>query len=347
MVIDITYTALVYATHYTAKIVPIVAIGIFVTSFAVNTGLMKKFDWLTSPLASIAKISTISAIAVVTCAFSTVAGYSMLVDGLKEKMISEREVIATTMISSFPSILQHLFTFFIPVVIPILSFTTGSIYVCIVGLVSLLKSCIGVILARFWLKDGRFSPDTGLSGSDPSNPTNSTNPANSSTPANPHNPHNPHGSRAPDGRSASKKSADSTYKLLRRIVPTMFITLFLVSVAFELNFFESFSAVIYPITRILGLEGEVALITATAVVNSYAGIILAGSLLSEGSITTTGVLIALLLSNVVTLSARSAKHSVPLHVSLFGPRLGSKTVAINAATTFVIDALFIAALLVL
>ncbi len=335
MVIDITYTALIYAAHYTAKIVPIIAIGIFVTSFAVNTGLMKKFDWLTIPLTSIAKISTISALAVVTCTFSTVAGYSMLVDGLKEKMISDREVIATTMISSFPSILSHLFTFFIPVVIPLLGFTTGSIYVCIVGLVSLLKSCIGVILARFWMKNGRFSPDTQLSSSDP---------ADSATPT---NPHNPHGARAPDGRSASKKSADSTYKTLKRIVPTMFITLFLVSVAFELNLFESFSAVIQPITRILGLEGEVALITVTTVVNSYAGIILAGSLLSEGAITTTGVLIALLLGNVVTLSARSAKHSLPLHVSLFGTRLGSKTVAINAAATFAIDALFIAALLVL
>jgi len=335
MIIDITYTALTYAAHYTAKIAPIIAIGIFVTSFAVNTGLMKKFDWLTIPLTSIAKISTISALAVVTCTFSTVAGYSMLVDGLKEKVISDREVIATTMISSFPSILSHLFTFFIPVVIPLLGFTTGSIYVCIVGLVSLLKSCIGVILARFWMKNGHFSPDTQLSGSDP---------ADSATPT---NPHNPHGSRAPDGRSASKKSADSTYKTLKRIVPTMFITLFLVSVAFELNFFESFSAVIEPITRILGLEGEVALITATAVVNSYAGIILSGSLLSEGAITTKGVLIALLLGNVVTLSARSAKHSVPLHVSLFGPRLGSKTVAINAAATFAIDALFIAVLLVL
>jgi|GEM_PF-492825 len=337
MAIDITYTALVYAAHYTAKIVPIVAIGIFVTSFAVNTGLMKKFDWLTSPLASIAKIHTISAMSVVTCTFSTTAGYSILVDGLKEKIIPEREVIATTMISSFPSILSHLFTFFIPVVIPLLGFTTGSIYVCIVGLVSFLKSCIGVILARLWMKDGRFSQNAQISGSDP---------ADSATPANPTNPHNPHGSRAPDGRSASKKSAEGTYKLLRRIVPTMFITLFLVSVAFELNFFESFSAVIDPITRILGLESEVALITATAVVNSYAGIILAGSLLSEGAITAKGVLIALLLGNVVTLSARSAKHSLPLHVSLFGPRLGSKTVAINAAATFAIDALFIAVLLV-
>ena len=34
----------------------------------------------------------------------TTAGYSMLVDGLNEKIVSEREVvIATTLINSFPS----------------------------------------------------------------------------------------------------------------------------------------------------------------------------------------------------------------------------------------------------
>ena len=50
----------------------------------------------------------------------TTAGYSMLVDGLNEKIVSEREVIATTLISSFPSTLSHLFNYFIPLVIPVL-----------------------------------------------------------------------------------------------------------------------------------------------------------------------------------------------------------------------------------
>ncbi len=323
MVIEITYTSLIYAANYTAKIVPIIAIGIFVTSFAVNTGLMKKFDWLINPLSTKANISTISALSVVTCTFSTTTGYSMLVDGLNEKIISEREVIVTTVISSFPSILSHLFTFFIPVVIPILGFTTGTIYVCLVGLAAFLKSCIGVILARFWLKSTYFSSNPQLSSPDPPDAS------------------------VLNGEGALNKSANSTYRMLKRIVPTMFVTLFLVSVSFELNFFESFSAILDPVTKILGLESEVALISATEVVNSYAGIILAGGLLSEGLISTNGVLIALLLGTVVSLSARSVKHSLPLHVSLFGPKLGGKTVAINAAMTFAIDVLFIVVLLMM
>jgi len=60
-----------------------------------------------------------------------------------------------------------------------------------------------------------------------------------------------------------------------------------------------------------------------------------------------GVLIALMLGNVISFSTRFAKHSLPLHVSLFSPKLGGKIVTINGAATLVIDVLLIAVLLVI
>ena len=318
---EIIYTSLIYTLYWMARIVPVIAIGIFATNFAVDIGLMRKFDRLIKPISRKANISAVSALSVVTCTFSTTAGYSMLVDGLNDKTISEREVIATTLISSFPSILSHVLTYFIPVVIPILGLTTGVIYVCMVGLAALLKTCLGIFLARIWLKDTKKC---------------------SAIAATNHN-------NAPvvDKKQALNKSAKSAYNMLKRIVPTMFITLFLVSVAMELNLFDRFSAILGPVTSFFGLESGVALISATAIVNTTAGIILAGSLLAEGLITTKSVLIALLLGTVVSFSARFAKHSLPLHVSLFGPKLGSKTVAISATTTLVIDVIFILVLLIL
>ena len=329
MISHILPTSLLYALYWIARTVPIIAIGVFATSFAVNIGLMRKFDRLTNPLSSKANISTLSALSVVTCAFSTTAGYSMLVDGLNEKIVSEREVIATTLISSFPSILSHLFTYFIPVVIPILGLTTGAIYVCIVGFAAFLKTCFGIFLARLWLKDTKNK-----NYSSKPMPLPYTNP-------------DPARAHVGDKRSALAKSAKSTYKMLKRIVPTMFVTLILVSVAMELNLFNSFSAFLEPVTGILGLESGVALISATEIVNTYAGIILAGSLLTEGLIATKSVLIALLLGTVVSFSARFVKHSLPLHVSLFGPQLGGKTVVLNAGTTLVIHVLLIVVLLII
>jgi len=315
-------TSLLYAAHYLIKIVPVIAIGIFATNLAVNLGLMRKFDGLIKPLSTKARISGTSALAVVTCTFSSTAGYSMLSEGLDNKRISEKEVIATSLISSFPGILSHLFTFFIPVAIPILGFTTGMIYVALRGVVALIKTCLGIFLARLWLNDA----STLINNSQPSAPVHTS---------------------AMDKKQALDKSTASTYRMLKRIAPIMFITLFLVSAAMELGVFQSFSDILEPITTILGLESGIALISATEIVNTYSGMILAGGLLGEGMISVKGVLIALMLGNVISFSTRFAKHSLPLHVSLFGPKLGGKIVAINGAATLVIDVLLIAVLLVI
>jgi len=305
------------------KIVPIIAIGIFATGLAVNLGLMRKFDRLVKPLSAKARISGTSALSVLTCTFSSTAGYSMLSEGLNNKRISEREVIAVSLITSFPGILSHLFTFFIPVVIPILGFTTGVIYVCLRGFVALLKTCLGIFLARLWLKD--------IDNQSTNSQSSVSNPAHTSI----------------DKKHALNKSAASTYKMLKRITPIMLITLFLTSVAMELGIFQSFSKILDPVMNILGLESEIALISATLIVNTYSGMILSGSLLGDGMISTKGVLIALLLGNVISFSTRFVKHSLPLHVSLFGPKLGGKIVAVNGAATLAIDVLLIAVLLVI
>jgi len=240
---EIIRTSLTYTLYWMARIVPVIAIGIFATSFAVDIGLMRKLDRLIKPISGKANISAVSALSVVTCTFSTTAGYSMLVDGLNEKTISEREVIATTLISSFPSILSHVLTYFIPVVIPILGLTTGVIYVCMVGLAAILKTCFGILIARVWLKDTKKRSAIASVSRDNASPV-------------------------VDKKQALDKSVKSAYKMLKRIVPTMFITLFLVSVAMELNLFDRFSAILEPITKILGLESGVALISATAIVNT-------------------------------------------------------------------------------
>ena len=316
-------TSLLYAAYYVIKIVPIIAIGIFATGLAVNLGLMRKFDRLVKPLSAKARISGTSALSVVTCTFSSTAGYSMLSEGLNNKRISEREVIAVSLITSFPGIFSHLFTFFIPVVIPILGFTTGVIYVCLRGLVALLKTCLGIFLARLWLKD--------IDNQSTNSQSSVLNPAHTSI----------------DKKHALNKSAASTYKMLKRITPIMFITLFLTSVTMELGIFQSFSKILDPFMNILGLESEIALISATQIVNTYSGMVLSGSLLDDGMISTKGVLIALLLGNVISFSTRFVKHSLPLHVSLFGPKLGGKIVAVNGAATLAIDVLLIAVLLVI
>ncbi|MEA3325381.1 MAG: hypothetical protein U9Q37_09685 [Euryarchaeota archaeon] len=320
-------TSLIYAIYYMAKIVPIIAIGILATNYAVNIGLIRKFDRLVHPISKRTNISGVSALSVVTCTFSVTAAYSMLSEELTARRISEREVIATTLISSFPGILSHLFTYFLPVVIPILGFTTGVIYISLRGFVALMKTCLGFVFARIWLGGNAiaFSPDRSSAYHQVPEPDNGSASGNSS--------------------SAWNKSVKTTYRMLKRIVPVMFITLFLVAFLMERGIFQEVSGIIDPVTDILGLESEVALVSATEILNTYSGLILAGSFFDTGALSAKGVLIALMFGNVISFSARFAKHSLPLHVSLFGPKLGSKIVAINGAATLVLDIVIITVLI--
>ena len=321
------YTSLIYALHYVAKIVPIIAIGILATNYAVNIGLMRKFDRLVFPISRRASISAVSALSVVTSMFSATAAYSMLSEELTAKRVSEKEVVATTLISSFPGILSHLFTYFLPVVIPILGFTTGMIYICLRGLVALVKTCLGFVLARMWLGGNAIRQD-GSSAH--------------------HQAHKPDNDSASDNSSSAwNKSVKTTYRMLKRIVPVMFVTLFLVALLMERGVFQELSGIIDPVTDILGLETEVALVSATEILNTYSGLILAGSFFDTGALSTKGVLIALMLGNVISFSTRFAKHSLPLHVSLFGPKLGSKIVLINGAATLVLDIVIIIVLILI
>ncbi len=303
------YTSLIYAVHYVAKIVPVIAIGILVTNYAINIGLMRKFDRLVLPISGRANISGVSALSVVTCMFSATAAYSMLSEERDAERITEREVIATTLISSFPGILSHLFTYFLPVVIPILGFTTGMIYICLRGLVALVKTFLGFVLARMWLGKNVIA----------------TIPDGSSAHRQAHKPDND-SAGGKNNSNAWKKSVKTTYRMLRRIVPVMFVTLFLVAIL---------------------METEIALVSATEILNTYSGLILADSFFDTGALSTKGVLIALMLGNVISFSTRFAKHSLPLHVSLFGPKLGSKIVAINGAATLVIDIVIIIVLILI
>ena len=322
------YSSLIYAVHYVATIVPVIAIGILVTNYAVNIGLMRKFDRLVLPISKRANISGVSALSVVTCMFSATAAYSVLSEERDAKRISEKEVIATTLISSFPGILSHLFTYFLPVVIPILGFTTGMIYICLRGLVALVKTGLGFVLARMWVGGDAIRQD--------------------GSPAH-HKAQKPvHGSASGNSRiSAWNKSVKTTYRMLKRIVPVMFVTLFLVAILMERGVFQELSVIINPVTDILGLESEVALVSATEILNTYSGLILAGSFFDTGALSAKGVLIALMLGNVISFSTRFAKHSLPLHVSLFGPKLGGKIVLINGAATLVIDIVIIIVLLLI
>jgi hypothetical protein len=144
-----------------------------------------------------------------------------------------------------------------------------------------------------------------------------------------------------------KKSFESTLRVSKRILPIMFITMFIVIYFSNLGVFEFIKLIINPVTGYLNLDPSVGILILTDLINVQAAMVMGSGLLENGVLGSKDVIIGLIFANVLSLSTRYAKHSLPLHVSLFGPKLGTKIVMINASITFAIDILIIGAFLLL
>ena len=301
------------SAYYTIKISIIVLTTVFIVNYIMNTGVMKKLSNLLSPILRKLRINPLSISSILTCFFSPTVGYSILAEGLKENKINEKEIIGTSLANSFPSVLSHTFTFFIPVVVPILGWT-GILYVLIRLGVALTKTIIGFVYLSIISKDYSFEvPDINKL----------------------------------DKKENAKKSFKSTLRFAKRLIPILFFMMTLVIYLSKVGFFDYVERFVKPITNLLNLNPNVGILALTEIMNVQAAIVMAGGVLNEGILSSKEVLIGLIIGNVLTFSTRYVKHSLPLHVSLFGAKLGTKIVMVNAAITLLLDIFIIAGLLLL
>jgi hypothetical protein len=299
------------SAYYTIKISIIVLTTIFIVNYIMNTGVMRKLSNLLSPILRKLRINPLSISSTLACFFSPTVGYSILAEGLKENKINEKEIIGTSLANSFPSVLSHTFTFFIPVVVPILGWT-GVLYVLIRLGVALTKTIIGFSYLSIISKNYSFElPDIDKLNK----------------------------------KENAKKSFKSTLRFAKRLIPIMFFMMMLVIYLSKVGFFDYVERFVKPITNLLNLNPNVGILALTEIMNVQAAIVMAGGFLNEGVLSSKEVLIGLIIGNVLTFSSRYVKHSLPLHVSLFGAKLGTKIVMINATITLLLDIFIIARLL--
>ncbi|MHC1635129.1 MAG: nucleoside recognition domain-containing protein, partial [Candidatus Methanospirareceae archaeon] len=102
-------------TYYLIKTTILICVGIFLANVILECGFIKKLSSFISPLSRALNLSKESIISIITCFFNSVAGKSTLAGFYKEGKVSDREVIATIVMSTFPVVLgEHLFVFVAP-----------------------------------------------------------------------------------------------------------------------------------------------------------------------------------------------------------------------------------------
>jgi hypothetical protein len=119
----------------------------------------------------------------------------------------------------------------------------------------------------------------------------------------------------------------------------MATTYFIVSLLSLLGVFDLMSETL----RFLPFRAEALTIAIIEFFNIRSAVVTAARFIDSG-LEWKWAVIGLILGNVISFSTRSVKHSLPMHLSLFG-KFGVKIVLLNSIVTLILDIFFILILL--
>ncbi len=97
--------------------------------------------------------------------------------------------------------------------------------------------------------------------------------------------------------------------------------------------------------KFLPLKAEAVTIAIVEFFNIRSAVVTAAGFIDTG-LEWKWAVIGLILGNVISFSTRSVKHSLPMHLSLFG-KFGVKIVLLNSIATLLLDIIFIILLLLI
>jgi hypothetical protein len=134
------------------RISVLIVIGVYLANVAIDRGIIDAIArgsrWLTRPAHLPDEVGT----AIVTTAASTTAGYGMLAEFRTQGRLSDTETVIAVIMNTFFGFVQHIFTFYAPVLIPILGLQVGLLYVSFRAAIALAITVCGVALGALLLQ---------------------------------------------------------------------------------------------------------------------------------------------------------------------------------------------------
>ncbi|MGM0592714.1 MAG: nucleoside recognition protein, partial [Halobacteriota archaeon] len=112
-----------------ASIALLIAVGVFLANVAVAFGLVERIAGLSKYLTGPANLPEEVGAAILTTTASTTAGYGMLAEFRESGLLDDRATLIAVTMNTFFGFVQHVFTYYAPVLIPILGLEVGLLYV--------------------------------------------------------------------------------------------------------------------------------------------------------------------------------------------------------------------------
>jgi len=326
---DAVWPILVEVAPRVARIAVFIGVGVFLANVAVGFGLVERIATVSKYLTRPANLPDEVGTAIVTTAASTTAGYGMLADFRESGRLNDAETLIAVTMNTFFGFVQHIFTFYAPVLIPILGLEVGLLYVGARAAIALGITVAGVFAGAALLSRGSASDrdetaavdggiETADSASDPTTAADDESPA-----------------------AIVRTAAEKTWPKLKRIVPRLAVVYVLVTLLVRTQDLQAVTGVAEPLTALLGLPGASLPVIAVFAFDTTAGAATIAPMVG-GVFTPRTAVATMLLGGIVSFAVSTFKRSIPFQYGIWGPKFGSKVIAVNTALKVV----FIAAALV-
>jgi hypothetical protein len=322
------------------RIAVLISVGVFLANVAVGFGAVEAVAAFSKYLTRPANLPDEVGTAIVTTAASTTAGYGMLADFRESGRLDDVETLIAVTMNTFFGFVQHIFTFYAPVLIPVLGVETGVLYVGSRAVIALAITLVGVaagavLLPRPSASGERADTTDGATvGDDADRPESAPDGGSRDGSAD--------GADDPESPTAIlRAAAGKTWPKLKRIVPRLAVIYVLVTLLVETQDLQSITRVAEPLTAVLGLPGASLPVIAVFAFDTTAGAATIAPMIGEAFTPRTAVA-TMLLGGIISFAVSTFKRSIPFQYGIWGPRFGSTVIVVNT----VLKIVFIAAALV-
>ncbi|ELY45732.1 hypothetical protein [Natronorubrum tibetense] len=295
----------------------LIGIGVGLANLAVAYGIVDVIARVGRYLTEPANLPDEVGAAVLTNTVSVTAGYGMLAEFRESGLLDDRATLVAVVINTFFGFLQHIFTYYGPVLIPILGLHAGLMYVGARAGISLAISIVGLLAGALLLRGYEYDGSV----VDPEVPEDSEDEVGGRT-----------------HRSKLQQAGAKTLERLRSIVPRLALVYSLVFVALEYSEqlvgtfayvgIEEPAAVVDPIAGLLGLPAAAVPVILVSLVDPTTGAITVAPMIGD-VLTPTEAVITLLVGSLFSLTIGTVKRSIPFQYGIWGSEFGTKVIVVN------------------
>ncbi len=311
--------ALIDVLPRVAQIALVVAVAVYIANVAVAFGLVEKIALLSRPLTGPANLPDEVGTAILTTTASTTAGYAMLADLRESGYLDDTATLVAVIMNTFFGFTQHVFTYYIPVLIPILGLRVGVMYVSARALIALAITLTGIAIGALVLSDRNVDFDVQL---DPDALTDEEQ-----TP-----------------RHRLRAAWDRTWPTLRRLLPRLAVVYTLVTVLVTQYDLDAITGSADPLAELVGLPAAAVPVIVVYTFDTTAGAATIAPLLAD-TFTPRQAVATLLIGSIISFAVSTFKRSIPFQYGIWGAEFGTKVIVVNTVLKIVFISVTVVALL--